>query len=475
MVLPACLPAEGMKGQKHSGYASFRCTAHPAEINEPVKDAVKDAPDFVKDKDVKRLDRAFQKMEDKLSVTQNKCALESFMGEYKFDDKEKDIFRYLTKVMRRLAFGNFLVGVVSILLMTSQAARAKKAAQIPFVVIRGFSISSIAYVLDSFVAGAITWMAAVSFKAAASAETRQQLPHVFQGIMQVGVLFTQVTTVTLMLAAVQALEAAVRWPEITVLAAIGCAIIAATRTAALALVMAKYTPGSGKATMAIMGMREGQPDNIPLLDKAALGMVGGLLLPFSMPMDNPFLEKAKEDSVKPKDGVEGGDEMEEREQEDGPSYEFNNQEATVVEVVMDSMRICALALAVQFASTFLLGAAMVGKGEVTALRSFSMQLLDQGIRASLLFAAAGCFHRVVSSEGRDMKHLLEGLGRHTGLGLLFYRMQSIAFGVATFKSIEVVLPWITGNPTVQHIYHKVMNKILALLPNVLSNLLAKVI
>lgn len=118
---------------------------------------------------------------------------------------------------------------------------------------------------------------------------------------------------------------------------------------------------------------------------------------------------------------------------------------------------------------------MVGKGEVTALRSFSMQLLDQGIRASLLFAAAGCFHRVVSSEGRDMKHLLEGLGRHTGLGLLFYRMQSIAFGVATFKSIEVVLPWITGNPTVQHIYHKVMNKILALLPNVLSNLLAKVI
>ena len=72
-----------------------------------------------------------------------------------------------------------------------------------------------------------------------------------------------------------------------------------------------------------------------------------------------FLEKAKEDSVKPKDGVEGGDEMEEREQEDGPSYEFNNQEATVVEVVMDSMRICALALAVQFASTFLLGRLLV--------------------------------------------------------------------------------------------------------------------
>ena len=49
------------------------------------------------------------------------------------------------------------------------------------------------------------------------------------------------------------LQAAVRWPEITVLAAIGCAIIAAVRTAALALVMAKYTPGSGKATMVSTG------------------------------------------------------------------------------------------------------------------------------------------------------------------------------------------------------------------------------
>ena len=49
------------------------------------------------------------------------------------------------------------------------------------------------------------------------------------------------------------LQAAVRWPEITVLAAFGCAIIAAVRTAALALVMAKYTPGSGKATMVSRG------------------------------------------------------------------------------------------------------------------------------------------------------------------------------------------------------------------------------
>ena len=58
------------------------------------------------------------------------------------------------------------------------------------------------------------------------------------------------------------LQAAVRWPEITVLAAFGCAIIAAVRTAALALVMAKYTPGSGKATMVSTAGGRGWPGSL---------------------------------------------------------------------------------------------------------------------------------------------------------------------------------------------------------------------
>lgn len=167
-----------------------------------------------------------------------------------------------------------------------QAAR-HRAEKIPFIVMRGFGISSIAYFLDALVAGGLVWMAAVSFKQANESSPEQQLPHVFQGLMQIGVMFTQVTTITVCLSVVQSLEAAVRWPDIVVVAAVGCAVLAAVRTAAMGLVMAKYTPGSGKGTMALMGMRQGNSEHIPWLDKAAITVVGGLLLPFSMGTSNP--------------------------------------------------------------------------------------------------------------------------------------------------------------------------------------------
>lgn len=169
---------------------------------------------------------------------------------------------------------------------TLQAAR-HRAENIPYIVMRGFGISSIAYFLDALVAGSLVWMAAVSFKQANQSAPEQQLPHVFQGLMQIGVMFTQVTTITVCLAVVQSLEAAVRWPDIILVAAVGCAVLAAVRTAAMGLVMAKYTPGSGKGTMALMGMRQGKSQHIPWLDKAAITVVGGLLLPFSMPSSKP--------------------------------------------------------------------------------------------------------------------------------------------------------------------------------------------
>ena len=62
--------------------------------------------------------------------------------------------------------------------------------------------------------------------------------------MQIGVMFTQITTTSVCLAVVQTLEAAVRWPDIVLVAAVACAVVAAVRTAAMGLVLAKYTPGT---------------------------------------------------------------------------------------------------------------------------------------------------------------------------------------------------------------------------------------
>lgn len=120
----------------------------------------------------------------------------------------------------------------------------------------------------------------------------------------------------------------------------------------------------------------------------------------------------------------------------------------------------------------LAGAAVVLNGGVTDLHTYIFQLLEHTIRASLLFTAAGCFHEVVSSEGRDMKHLLTGLDKERGMGLLFFRMQSVAMSAAVFKTIDCVLPFITQTALFKQVYHAVTGILIKVLPNAISNLIA---
>lgn len=112
------------------------------------------------------------------------------------------------------------------------------------------------------------------------------------------------------------------------------------------------------------------------------------------------------------------------------------------------------------------------KGGITDIHTYIFQILEHTIRASLLFTAAGCFHDVVSSNGRDMKHLLMGLGKERGMGLLFFRMQKVAFSAAMFKAIDTVVPFITRTALFKNLYHKVLNALMAVLPNAISNLIA---
>lgn len=142
---------------------------------------------------------------------------------------------------------------------------------------------------------------------------------------------------------------------------------------------------------------------------------------------------------------------------------------------MDAMRMCALALTMQFASTLLMGVADAATGKVWSTRGKFFSLLDQGARAALLFAAAGCFHRVVASEGGDMQHLLRGMGREEGIGLLFYRMQKIAIGFSMYKTFASFWPYVTRTALYHNLYNKVTSLVLRILPNTISNLVAKFI
>lgn len=56
--------------------------------------------------------------------------------------------------------------------------------------------------------------------------------------------------------------------------------------------------------------------------------------------------------------------------------------------------------------------------------------------------------------GKDITHLLEGLGPEHGLGKLFNRMQKLAWGMAMFKTLfDFVLPQLMST----HTWHKVQN------------------
>ena len=72
-------------------------------------------------------------------------------------------------------------------------------------------------------------------------------------------------------------------------------------------------------------------------------------------------------------------------------------------------------------------------------------LVDQSVRSWLLFTSAGCFSAIVTTRGRDISLMLDGLGEKQGLGLLFARMRKLAWGMALFRSLDLGLTLLLRN------------------------------
>ena len=83
-------------------------------------------------------------------------------------------------------------------------------------------------------------------------------------------------------------------------------------------------------------------------------------------------------------------------------------------------------------------------------------LVDQSVRSWLLFSAAGCFSAILSTKGKDISLMLEGLGSKQGLGLLFARMRKLAWGMAMFRSLDLGLTLLLRIPWCQRVYQWIM-------------------
>lgn len=76
------------------------------------------------------------------------------------------------------------------------------------------------------------------------------------------------------------------------------------------------------------------------------------------------------------------------------------------------------------------------------------ELVDQSIRAWLLFSSANCFADILGTRGQDVTLMLQGLGQKRGLGQLFRRMQKLAWGMAGFRVASAVAPQTLRIPAV---------------------------
>ncbi|KAK9908933.1 hypothetical protein WJX75_004909 [Coccomyxa subellipsoidea] len=408
------------------------------------------------------------------------AALDGIVGKYSFSEKELQTFKELVDNMRGTAWGLLAATGITALLSIIQQVLNGNFLPTDSLYMKGMTLARTFRVLDSLVLAALVYMGALCFKKVVATE-ENQLAYCVQGIVQLGILFMQMAPIAFCLAVVDLMVAAIRWPGVMLFAAIATAAFSVIRTGAVAFLLSRYRLGSPNTAKVLLLFREGWsalPAFAPV-DRTAVMIVGATMMPYSppkrrhaitpdeedgMPVDLPkgLTEKARQEAAEfrendQKRGESGRDteRSSEKGSEKGSSekgsqdgkkegkmqeYEFTVWEDRILEVVMEAMRMAGLALAVRAIATFCLGITEIQALSVGgAWGYFSTDLVDQSVRAWLLFASAGCFQKVIKRQGHDITNLLEGLGSENGISLLFARMRKLTWGMTTYKCLELVV------------------------------------
>lgn len=369
-------------------------------------------------------------------------AVKGEFGSYDFQDAQLQVIETMTQGIRGCAVASGAVAVVEVLTTIGKAIHGGNAKD-AVLIVGGVHVNNIAVILDYGMTSVLLFMAARSFKRVLSVK-EEQLKFIMQGLLQLAFVFMQASTVTASMAIIQLLQAARRWPPLVTWITGLTAAAAAVRAVALARILYKYTPGSGKALAVLLAMRGGQAKQIQRrmsrLDRVALTVVGGLVLPLSIAGEQQkFPDVEEEEPQGTKDAKAEGREphvdLEEEAAVPSAEYEFQPQENQLLELVMNSMRVAGTALALQAFSTACLGIATLVQEQGWLSTgwdcwNFGMHLTDQALRAGLLFIAAGFFCRAITTEGHDIENLVTALGGQ-GLGRLFKQTKKITQGVLT--------------------------------------------
>ncbi|KAK9846658.1 hypothetical protein WJX81_008623 [Elliptochloris bilobata] len=421
-------------------------------------------------------------LEDTVDSEEAESELEGIVGVYSFSEEEKDTFRSLVSNMRATAIGLLAAAGVNVLFLIIKQWLDGTVLPDGHWVLQGVALTRLSSVLNALVMAGLVWAGALSFKRVVRSDSAQlvycmqgitQLGLIFmqmgavsfsnaivdlltlnpimpcarQGITQLGLIFMQMGAVSFSVAIVDLLTAAVRWPGVALVVAVGVAAVSVVRMLALAVLVTRYRPGSAGAAKALLAMRDGWSAlrSFSRLERGAMAVVGASLLPYS-PMHRPagkLLDDQSEELAEGEAADDGGTASHDRaglaQGRRRREYEFTRWEERIMEVVMEAMRMAGLALGLQALSSVALGIVELRGMDVgSAFGMFAGDLVDRSVRASLLFSSALCFQRVTTERGHDIANLLEGLGAKRGLSLMFLRMKKLTYGITMFKAAELV-------------------------------------
>ncbi|GMH42352.1 hypothetical protein BSKO_10271 [Bryopsis sp. KO-2023] len=341
--------------------------------------------------------------------TLNASPYDNMCGFYKLSDEDRATFAEFVKSVSKAVLWIVLVGS----LKTGYSIWCLSQQHLPV------SSSDVFLLLESYTMGAVLLVGRSTFtKLATVAKERSDIPIILEGMNRLGIAFLQIAAYCGAVTLLQAMQAAVKCPEVIPIFSFIMIILAFLRCIGLSTLVGKYEPGSGKLANLVAAMQRGRAgrEGYPLWDRLAVRMTASSLLGYTF--------------------------MSSKSVEDTDQYEFSELEENVIRMCIDSMRVASLAMLFEVASYVMLGICAIIECDWKGVFDVVIDLVDSSFLCGIIFATSNYFDRVISSEGQDITHLVRGFGKE-GMVKLFEEFGHLMKGLF-FAGVVTAL--ITNGP-----------------------------
>eukprot|EP00803_Ostreobium_quekettii_P008323 evm.model.scf_1016.2 EVM.evm.TU.scf_1016.2 scf_1016:6805-11449(-) len=225
-----------------------------------------------------------------------------------------------------------------------------------------------------------------------------------EGVQRLVLAFLQVASLSIAITFLQTMRAAAEFPPVVVPFTAGLILVTALRGLALRTIVTRYEPGTCEMEQLIGAVQRGKGKDYPLLDRLSLRLVGGPLLGYTSPAEEPAVAEGSEE------------------------YEFSNREENMIRAFLDSLRTASSAMVFQATSNAVRAIVAFNARDYPEIFDSVRDLVECAVASLVMFGSAARFDGVVSTQGRDITHIMDGFGKK-GLTKLFHELGSLSKSV----------------------------------------------